>query len=351
MATLGSRYLDLIDIYRQTPEGENAAMVIELLAQTNPILNDAVVMECNNGTKHIHSMRTGLPAVSWGALYEGVAQSKSNYQSVEDTTGFVEAMSQVDTRVLELAGDKRAQVKLNEDMGFIEALNQEMATGLFYHDTATTPRKFKGLSARYAAYGDKTSNTSARQVIHGGGEGSDNTSVWFVTWGERFTCGLYPAGTTAGISRQPKGEQRVLDANGNPFFVEEDLYRWHMGLAVKDWRYNARIANIDVSELAAGNVDIWGLMRQAYYRLHSRKVNRSGSSFGLEQSGNMRQVIYMNSDVLEALDAESTEKGGDDSLVRLQRREIEGQEVLTYRGIPIMETDAILSTEAVVPSE
>jgi hypothetical protein len=349
MATLGSRFIDLVDVYRQSPEGENAAMVIELLAQTNPILNDLVVMECNSGSKHLHSIRTRLPEVSWGALYEGIAQSKSAYQSVEDTTGFLEGLSQVDTRVLELAGDKRNQVKLNEDMGFIESLNQEMASGLFYHDTANSPRKFKGLSARYAAHGDKTDTTSARQVVNGGGSGSDNTSVWFVTWGERFTCGIYPEGTQAGIQRSPKGEQRVLDADGNPYFVEEDLYRWHMGLAVKDWRYNSRICNIDVSNLQAGNVDIWGLMRQAYYRLHSRKVTRAGANFA-EGAPAMRQVIYMNSDVLEALDAESTEKGGNDSLVRLQRREIEGEEVLTYRNIPIMETDAILSTEEAVPA-
>lgn len=349
MATLGSRFIDLIDVYRQSPDGENAALVIELLSQTNPILNDLITVECNSGAKHLHSIRTKLPEVSWGALYEGIVQSKSAYQSVEDTTGFVEGMSQVDTRVLDLAGDKRNQVKLNEDMGFIEALNNEIATGFFYHDTATTPRKFKGMAARYNQYAPKTDATAARQVVHGGGSGSDNTSVWFITFGERFTHGLYPQGTQAGIQRDPKGQQRVLDANGNPYYVEEDVYRWHMGVAVKDWRYNSRIANIDVSELQAGNVDIWALMRQAYYRLHSRKVMRPGANFA-EGAPQMRQVIYMNSDVLEALDAESTEKGGNDSLVRLQRREIEGQEVLTYRGIPIMETDAILSTEALVPS-
>ncbi len=36
-----------------------------------------------------------------------------------------------------------------------------------------------------------------------------------------------------------------VDANGNPFYAKEVLYSWHMGAAVKDFRYNARIANIE----------------------------------------------------------------------------------------------------------
>jgi hypothetical protein len=51
---------------------------------------------------------------------------------------------------------------------------------------------------------------------------------------------------------------------------------------------------------------------------------------------------------MEALDALSTNSGASDSFVRLTPMEIQGNEVLTYRGIPIRETDAILNTEAQV---
>lgn len=354
MATLGQRYIDMLDVLRTGgAQGETAALLINMLAQTNPILNDMIAMECNSGTRHKHGILTGLPDTAWGALYEGIQASKGHTQQVEDVTGFINARSQVDERVLKLAGDKRAQVKMNEDMGFIESMNQTMASALFYEDTATNPKAFKGLAARYSAYGARTAADSSKQVIHAGGTGSDNTSIWMVTWGERFTCGLYPKGTTAGIQTMPGGRQLVDDGTGKQYWAEVDDYEWHLGLAVKDWRYNARVANIDVSDLEAGNVDLFKFLRQAYYRLHSRKVNRPGADLGASSpQANMRQVIYCNSVVLEALDAEarSTTKGGNDTIVRLQPRDLEGQEVLTYRGIPIYESDAILNTEAAVPA-
>lgn len=337
MATLGSTYVDLIDVYKQTDPDGSAATIIELLKQQNPILDDAIAMECNKGGSHLHTIRTGLPSVAWGALYQGIPQSKGNTQQVTDTTGFVEALSSIDCRVLDLAGDKKGAVRLNEAMGFIESLNQEMATGIFYHDTATTPEKFKGLSARYNTIGG---SGAGNQIVSAGGASSDNTSVWFVTWGDRATHLLYPQNTQAGIQREDMGKQRVLDGSSNPYYVEEEKFTWHMGLAVKDWRYNARIANIDVSDMQAGSVDLYKFMRKAYYKLQSR-MRRGDASGG-------RQAIYCNRDVLEALDGLATNGGSSDNFTRLRPMEIEGREVLTYRGIPIRETDAILNTESVV---
>lgn len=330
MATLGSTYLSLIDVMKRTEDGKQIAAVIELLKQSNPILDDAIAIECNMGTQHRHTIRTGLPSVSWGMLYKGVAQSKSTTQQVDDTTGFVEAMSSVDTRLLDLSPNKGA-LRLSEATSFLEAMNQEMGTGIFYHDTATTPEKFKGLSARY---GTKGGGGAGNQIIDAGGTGSDNTSLWIVTWGEQYTHLLYPKGTKAGIQREDMGKQRVLDASNNPYYVEEEKFTWHVGMAVKDWRYNARIANIDVSDMQAGSVDIYKWLRKAYYKLQSRRV--AGG----------RQAIYCNRDVLECLDALATNKGTSDNFVRLTRKEIEGEEVVTYRGIPIRETDALLNTEA-----
>lgn len=343
MATLGNTYVDIIDVLKQTDPDGQIATIIELLKQENPILDDAVAMECNKGAEHVHSIRTGLPSVSWGRLYQGIVQSKAKQQQVTDTTGFVEGLSSIDERLLDLAGSKRAAVRLNEAMGFMESMNQEAATGMFYHDTATTPEKFKGLSARYNAIGG---GGAGNQVISAGGAGADNTSIWFVTWGDRFTHLLYPENTKAGLQREDMGRQRVLDENNNPYFVEEEKFTWHLGLAVKDWRFNARVCNLDVSAMQADptNVDgannsVFHFMRKAYYRLQSR-MRRSGA---LGQ-----QAIYCNRDVLEALDALSTNAGSNDVFVRLKPEEIEGREVLTYRGIPIRETDAILNTEAVV---
>lgn len=337
MALIGNTYLNLIDAFKRTEDGKVAASIIEMLTQTNPILDDAIAVECNMGMVHRHTIRTGLPSVAWGRLYQGTPQSKSGTQQVDDTTGFLEAMSSVDSRLLKLAPNGNA-LRLSEAQPFLEAMNQEMATGLFYHDIKSTPERFKGLSARF---GVKATSGAGNQIVDAGGTGSDNTSIWFVTWNENTCHLLYPKGTQGGVFREDKGEQRVVDASGNPYYVMEEKFTWHMGVAVKDWRFISRIANIDVSDLRAGSVDIYKFMRQAYYKLQGRRQNA-----GDTVSAGRKIAIYCNRDVLEALDALATNKGSADNFVRLKTTELEGKEVLTYRGIPIRETDALINTEA-----
>jgi hypothetical protein len=53
----------------------------------------------------------------------------------------------------------------------------------------------------------------------------------------------------------------------------------------------------------------------------------------------------MNRTVFEALDAESTNATLHPTL-HLGRMEIQGEEVMTFRGLPIRVTDAITNTEA-----
>lgn len=330
MATIGNTFFDLIDLYKsQDPKGQ-IVPVIEMLSQVNPILDDAIAVECNKGTSHLHTVRSGLPSVTWGKLYKGIPQSKSGKTQVTDTTGFVEALSTIDNRILDLSGNPGA-LRLSEAQAFIEAMSQEVSTKVFYGDTATDPEEFMGLAPRFNSLGAANGN----QIIDALGVGADNTSLWFVTWGENQTQLLYPKGTQAGVKREDKGEQRLLDSNSDPYYGKEELFTWHIGLAVRDWRYVSRIANIDVSNLRAGSVKLYNFMRAAYYRLQSRRV----------ASG--RVSIYCNREVMEGLDALASNAGSTDAFIRLRPgKDIQGREVLMYRGIPIRETDAIINTEA-----
>lgn len=331
MAVIGSKFVDLIDVYKRQDRRGDYVQIIEMLMEMNPILDDALAVECNQGTKHLHTIRTGLPSLAWGRLYQGIEQSKSTTAQVEDTTGFVEGLSTIDERLLKLATDE-GKLRLTEAMAFLEAMNQEVASKIFYGNTASDPEEFMGLAPRF----NDLSASNGGQIIDAGGTGSDNTSIWFVTWGDNQTQLLYPEGTMAGVQREDKGSQRVLDANGNPYYAKEEMFTWHVGLAVKDWRYVSRIANIDVSNMEAGSVKLYDFMRKAYYKLWNRRV----------AAGNA--AIYCNRGVLEALDALGTNAGASDNFIRLKPMEIQGKEVMTYRGIPIRETDAILNTEAQV---
>jgi hypothetical protein len=335
MATIGNTFVNLIDVYKGAGGADGSiGDVVEVLRQLNPFMQDAVTAEANMGTFHRHTIRTGLPDVAWGRLYQGIPQSKSTTQQVDDTTGFVEGLSTVDTRLLEISPNPAA-VRLSEGRAFLEAMAQEVQKGIFYHDTVTSPERFKGLSARYGKLGG---GGAGNQIVDGGGVGSDNTSVWAVTHGDNYTTLIHPKGTKAGVTREDKGEQRTYDANNNVYYVKEELFRQHVGVAVRDWRFNGRIANIDVSDMLAGTVDLYRLMRQLFYKLQGR---RAAKMEDVPEQG--RTVIYMNRDVLAALDALGTDKNN--GALQLRPMELEGMEVMSYRGIPIRETDALINAE------
>jgi hypothetical protein len=167
-------------------------------------------------------------------------------------------------------------------------------------------------------------------------------SIWFITWGTMQTSLIYPEGTSAGINREDMGMQRVLDVNGNPFYAKEEMFRQHVGVRVGDWRFNARIANISLAAVQAGTVDIYKFLRQAYYRLQVRR-NAKIQNGGMVSPG--KTVIYANRTIMEALDALATNKGATDNFVRLTPDEVAGKEVMTYRGIPIRETDSLIAAE------
>jgi len=330
MATLGATFVDLIDVYKQQDGRGQFVAVIEMLMEMNPMLDDAIAVECNKGTTHLHTVRAGLPTVTWGKLYQGIPNSKGKTSQVEDTTGFVEGLSTVDKRLLDLSTNEGA-VRLSEAQSYLEAMSQEVATKVIYGNSASDPEEFMGLAPRF----NSLSAANGNQIIDAGGTGSDNTSVWFVTWGDNQCNLLYPKGTNAGVQREDMGKQRVTDSSGNAYYAMEEKFTWHIGLAVKDWRYVSRIANIDVSNMAAGSVALYDFMRKAYYKLQNRRV----------AGGNI--AIYCNRDVLEALDALATNAGASDSFIRLKTgTDVQGNEVTTYRGIPIRESDAIINTEA-----
>jgi hypothetical protein len=329
MAVIGNTMVDLIDLYKRQDKDGSYIPVIEMLSEENAILEDAIAVECNNGSTHKHTVRTGLPAVSWGKLYKGIPNDKSKTAQVEDTTGFVEGLSTVDERIVQLAGDNAGAVRMQEAMSYIEAMQQEVATKMFYGNTADDPEEFMGLAPRF----NSKSAANGKQIIDAGGTGSNNTSIWMLAWGDNQCQLLYPKGTKAGISREDMGRQRVLDADGNAYYAYEEKFKWDIGLAVKDWRYVTRIANINVTDMAAGSVALYDFLRKAYYQMQSRRVPGG------------KLAIYLNRDVLEALDALATNAGASDSFIRLRPMEIEGKEVMTYRGIPLRETDALLNTE------
>ena len=148
MATLGTSYLNLADRLKREENGEQAATIIEMMNETNVVMQDANVIECNDGSSHITTIRTGLPTATFRRLYGFVPPSKSTTAQVKDPTGMLETYSIVDKDLVDKAPNPKL-FRLSESSAFIEAMNQAMQSEVFYGNTNTRPEGFDGLAVRY----------------------------------------------------------------------------------------------------------------------------------------------------------------------------------------------------------
>ena len=273
MATLTSTALTLADwAKRLDPDGQ-VPKVAELLSQTNEILEDAVFMEGNLPTGHRLTIRTGLPAVYYRSINQGVPTSKSQTAQVDEAVGILEARSHIDLELAKLNGNTAA-FRLSEDQAFIEAMNQTMAGAMFYGNPATDPRQYLGLSTRY---GTISGAGNAQNILDAGGTASNNASIWLVVWGENTVFCPFPKGSKAGLISEDDGILTIYDANGNPFKAYQTHYQWKNGLVVKDWRYVVRIANINTANLVneSGAADLIKLMSRALDRIPNLSMGRA----------------------------------------------------------------------------
>lgn len=330
MATLGTSYLNLADRLKRTEGGEQAAEIIEMMNETNNIMQDVNVMECNDGSSHISTIRTGLPTATFRRLYGFVAPSKSTTAQVKDPTGMLEAFSVVDKDLVDKAPNPKL-FRLSESTPFIEAMNQSMQAEFFYGNTETRPEGFDGLAVRYGSLSNDKKNIGYN-VIDGGGTGADNTSIWFVTHGDQHVSMIYPRGSKAGIQHTDDGVQTETNDKGAKRKVYQDHYKMDSGVTVKDWRSSCRIANIDVSDLEGSSAaNLLELMRKAYYRIN--RYRKGGKT-----------CIYCNTNALMHFEKQVEAKDN----VHFNWQEYLGEKTLHYKNIPIRECDQILDTEAAV---
>lgn len=333
MPTIGNESLSIIDVAKRLDPNGDTADVAELLAQTNEIVQDIPWVEGNLATGNRTTIRTGYPSTTWRKLYGGTPVSKSTTAQVDDSCGMLTARSEPDVKAVRMANDPGA-FRLSEANAFIEKMGQDFATAFLYGDTSINPEQFFGLQPRYSAI---SGSNSAQNVISANGSGSDNTSIYLVGWGKDKVFGIYPKNSKAGLTHQDLGELDAFDANNDRYRAYGDLFEWDCGLVVKDWRYVARICNIDVSDASSGT----GTMaNQKLIELMIDAKNRLPMLTG----GGVQPRFYVNRTIKSALEKMALNKSSN----ALSIREAAGQFETNFLGIPIRLVDQLLNTEQVV---
>jgi hypothetical protein len=346
MATIGSLALTYADWAKRMDDGYRVATIIELLSQTNEILDDIIVMEGNLPTGHKTTVRTGLPQATWRLLNSGVPNAKSTTAQIVDTCGNLEVYAVVDKDIADLNGNT-ASFRLSEVRAFLQGMSQQVASTLIYGNQHLNPERFTGLAPRYSTVTAATAQTAAN-VLDAGGTASTNTSMWMVTWGADTIHGIFPKGKMTGLQHKDMGEWPVQDAAGNTYQAYRDHFKWEIGLTLRDWRYTVRVANIDVTQLTGVSAaNLINLIVRGLYRMPTQPAEAGAiqSSDTPEVRANMgRTVIYCNRIIRTYLDLQAMNKTN----VLLTLREFNGKVVTAFRGIPVRTCDAILNNEAQV---
>ena len=343
MATVGGVALTYADWAKRMDDGYRVASIIELLSQTNEILEDMLVIEGNLPTGHKTTVRTGLPQATWRLLNQGVPNAKSTTAQIVDTVGNLETYAVIDKDIADLNGNT-AEFRLSEVKAFLEGMSQQVATTVFYGNQSTNPERFTGFSPRYSTKTVANAQTAVN-VLDGGGTSNTNTSLWVGVWGSDTCHATFPKGKVTGLQHRDMGEWPVTDTAGNTYQAYRDHFKWEIGLVLRDWRYWARVANIDVTQLTGVSAaNLINLIIRALYRLPTAPASATTiqTSDTPEIRADMgRAVIYCNRVVRTYLDLQAMNKTN----VLLRIEEFEGKPVTTFRGIPVRTCDALVNNE------
>jgi len=337
MATIGTTMPTLVDIAKEMDPDGKPAHIIPILAQVNPILEDAPFYEGNLPEGHQVSVDSSLPSGSVSQYNQGTASTKGTAAQFVEQAAMFDIWSKVDARIPRKFGEGANAWRVRNGRRFIEGLSQTVATAMVYGNPASVAGEFRGLATRC----NDLDGVNASNVIDCGGASTDNASILLVGYGPDQVFGFYPKGSEAGLRHEDHGKQVWQNAptatasSGGNLAVEMDQWFWDLGWVVADWQFLVRACNIDVSNLRAmsgSEADLSDIMMQMQECL--------------PHTNGVRPVFYMPRAVRTALRRQrraDVKAGG-----QLDFDVVDGKRIDYFDGIPIKTLDVMTLAEAEV---
>ena len=245
--TVGATLIDVLNLYAPN---QSQLSVAEILMKECPVIKDMVWQEANDVTQHVDAYRKSLPKSTREKFNQGITGEFGEEEQV--TFGIQKRgnMPSIDSRLIAIASNPAEFIRIKV-AGAIQGMTQEVETDLFYGSQAANTCDYDGI-AQY------TNAVDGERVIDAGGddESENLTSAYVVAWDlAAGAYGIYPRGSKAGIQYEDKGKHLEMLSDGSR--IENNVYYVSvaMGLATRDVRAFARLANIDVENIAANTFD------------------------------------------------------------------------------------------------
>jgi len=195
------------------------------------------------------TVRTDLPTVGFRNLNEGMARSKSQYETRVFSCADISGQIAIDLGVYRRALDP-LRLQQAEASGFMDAAFRHVAKQ-FWYGTTNDAKGFPGIIAQMLA-------DTAHEVDATGT--TAKSSVYFVRIARETCQFLFGNGTTIDLQPEWK-EETVNDANGNPFRALTNWLSGAVGARLANKNSVVRIKNIGT---ATGKTLTDALMFSAY---------------------------------------------------------------------------------------
>lgn len=342
--TKGSKVLTMRDVQSgKLPDGTFDRDVVEMLAEEHPSLIDIPIVQCNDGSNHVSTIRTGIATAAWMQYYKGVPATKGSKKQVINSCGTCGTKIMFDRRQFERerAAGTGDDFLADEASQHGDALGNAAATALFYGDIKDNPLGINGLSKSYAKYGSITSDDSvaANYVINCKGTNASTSalrSIWLVGWGTKSLHALAPKGTSFGLKKGMISYQHVPDDDGNLYEAGIQDLTFDIGLCIKDFRYACRLCNIQLDQaLGSAAADYFDLALAATIR---------------PKHNGVRQYFYMSKKTWEII-TRTMCKLTRQNAVTFGNLDQGGTEMPSLFGRPVHTEDALEVNETEVAAE
>lgn len=339
MATIHQN-VTLLDVAKSLDPDGKTAKVVEVLSRMNPLIETLPYVESNQPSGHVTTIRTGvLPKAVWRKYNQGVAPNKSARVQVTETMGMLEARSEVDEKLANLNGNLAA-FRFSEAIAHVEGINQQVEDAFFYGSPASD-YPFMGIAPRYNSL---TGDTKDFIISAGGSSAGAQTSIYVMVLSDQTVHGIYPKGSTAGLTHQDLGIIDAFDEDNKRFRAYADLWRWDTGLCVRDHRAIVRICNIEVADLLKAGLAAGTTQAATAATNVLRAVIEAKNRIPRAVRAQGRLVAFMNNRVMTAFEFLGLEK----SVNALRLMDGQKQAAKGWDGVEFIVSDAILNTEAVV---
>lgn len=333
-----SNYYSLKDMLALKDPNGAPARVAEILEQANPMLADGPSYPTMLDTSEQVTVRKQLGSPKWTGYNEYASASVAKVDSVTELTGHIEDWSVVDKRLTDQHSDVN-QFLMQESRPKMQAIAQEVAATFIYGNASSDPKSFTGFFPRLNKLNSNYESGSPVVLDAGGTTPGANGSILIVGWGQDTVHFIYPKATTGGVNFENLGED-VSEIQENGITKRLRVYRSYFsqdtGLAVRDYRYMVRIANIDMASLATiGTANdtspkLYQLFRKALSRIPNPQLSNV--------------MAYTNRDIWLALADQQAETGNANYQSNISERGF----VQNVMGVPVRLQDCMLATEAVV---